>query len=206
MIDIYFGSKKITLRACDCKIENNLRNAKLTLSDVDKISEFLKNPTGEDIELSVSNEKKSISFSKFFRYIDAAGGLIRNEQNEYLFIFRRGKWDLPKGKVDKNESLEQAALREVKEECGLKTVKVTGFLTTTFHIYPMKEEFALKATHWYLMSAPCEQKLIPQLEEDITEILWLNHGNIQKVKSNTFSSILEVLDHTFSGTGPSVSL
>lgn len=193
MTNIHYGSKKIILKDCNCKDENILNHAKLSLSDVDKISEFLKSEEGEDIEIFPANEENSRPLCKIFRCIDAAGGLVKNENNEYLFIFRRNKWDLPKGKVDDGETIEHAALREVMEECGLKKIKTEHFIRRTFHIYPLKNTFVLKTTHWFLMTAAPGQKLIPQTEEDITEITWLAAEKIKNIYSNTFPSVLEVI-------------
>ena len=194
MISIYYGSKKIILKCYECKFENNLRDAKLTLSDVDNISEFLKSDTGEDIEIIAGKDKNGKKLSSVFKFIDAAGGLVKNEKNEYLFIFRRKRWDLPKGKLDKGETIEEAALREVKEESGLKAVLLEHFICPTYHIYPLNETFVIKTTYWYLMSASCTEKLKPQTEEDITEIMWLAPEKISKIKANTFPSILEVIN------------
>lgn len=191
MTYIHYGSKKILLKGCDCKDENILPVAKLSLSDVDKISEFLKSEEGEDIEICIAPKGKSLC--EVFRCINAAGGLIKNEKNEYLFIFRRNKWDLPKGKVDDGETSEQAAIREVKEECGLKKIKTDRSVCHTFHIYPLKNNFVLKSTHWFLMTAHSGQQLKPQTEEDITETTWLQPAKIKKIYNNTFPSVLEVL-------------
>ncbi len=197
MINIFYGSKKIILKGYDCKFGNNLREVKLNLADIKNIDEFLKSESGPDIETESVRTKDGKTLSQIFQMIDAAGGLIKNDEGNYLFIFRRNKWDLPKGKVDKNENFEEAAIREVKEESGLKKVNIEGFIRCTFHIYPLKGKFVLKTTNWFLMSAPGKQKLTPQSEEDITEILWLDSGNIQKVKTNTYPSVLGVLDSCF---------
>lgn len=195
MINIFYGSKKIILKNYDCKFGNNLREVKLSSGDVHNISEFLNNNSGPDIE--IASDEKGKKLSGIFNLIDAAGGLIKNDNGDFLFIFRRNKWDLPKGKVDRGEKFEEAAIREVKEETGLKKVNIDNFIRCTFHIYPLKGKFVLKTTHWFLMNAPGEQKLSPQTEEDITEILWLGSGNIQKVKTNTFPSVLGVLESCF---------
>jgi hypothetical protein len=197
MINIFYGSKKIILKSNGCKFGNNLREVKLSPGDVHNISEFLNNISGQDIEISLTSDPKGKKLSSIFSFIDAAGGLVKNDESNYLFIFRRNKWDLPKGKLDRNETNEEAAIREVKEETGLKKINIDSFIRCTFHIYPLKGKFVLKTTNWYLMNAPGKQKLTPQTEEDITEILWLGSENIQKVKTNTFPSVLDVLDSCF---------
>ncbi len=132
------------------------------------------------------------SLKQYFIFIEAAGGLVRNEYNEILTIFRRGKNDLPKGKCEENESVEQTALREVREECGVDDLKIESFLLSTYHIYPYKGSYALKKTWWYNMSAP-KQELHPQTEEDITKVQWLPVHKIGEFTSNTFPTLLNVL-------------
>lgn len=140
-----------------------------------------------DIEL-LRNEFKSL-----FKQIEAAGGLIRNKENKYLFIFRRGKWDLPKGKVDDGESPEIAALREVKEECGLQSITITRQLISTYHTYIINDSHILKKTYWYEMILDKEEIPTPQVEEDITDIKWFSQNEISKVVENTYPSIIDVL-------------
>ncbi|MBP6402240.1 MAG: NUDIX hydrolase [Bacteroidia bacterium] len=129
-----------------------------------------------------------------FTLIEAAGGLVQKNDDSYLVIFRRGKWDLPKGKLDYDESPEQAALREVEEECGISKLRILKPLPTTFHTYPEGGRRILKKTHWYLMESDDNRKLIPQAEEDIQEALWMSETEIKtKVFSNTYNSIQDLL-------------
>ncbi len=132
-------------------------------------------------------------FQSIFRQIHAAGGRVVNEDNEVLFIYRREKWDLAKGKVDKGETLEEAARREVMEECGLNVLKLVSFLITTYHVYEVKGKWALKTTFWYRMSATKNQTLTPQLEEEITDMKWMSKDD-HSWRENTFASIIDVLD------------
>ena len=125
--------------------------------------------------------------------IQAAGGLVKNENAKVLFMFRRGKWDLPKGKLDPGESLETCALREVKEETGVRQLELIKFLVVTEHEYEERGRAILKETHWYLMRANGDQVLIPQIEEDITDLRWLGASEIHIVQQNTYPAILDVL-------------
>lgn len=127
--------------------------------------------------------------------IIAAGGLVKNEKEELLMIFRRGKWDLPKGKLDKDEKIEDAALREVKEETGLKTISITKFTGLTFHEYFDKhiKEDVTKETHWFEMHAPGNQELFPQYEEDIEKIEWVDDKNLEEKLTNSYPNISEIL-------------
>lgn len=122
--------------------------------------------------------------------IEAAGGLVKNKDGKFLFIFRNGKWDLPKGKAEYDETPEMTALREVEEECGLKNLKIEKELTKTFHTYKEKGKLILKKTHWYLMTISEEQKLVPQTDEGITEVKWVAENRIEReVLVNTYASI-----------------
>lgn len=129
-----------------------------------------------------------------FRVIKAAGGLVKNGEGDYLFIFRLGKWDLPKGKVDPGESMKKAAVREVEEECGIKVDYLGQKIITSYHIYQMKGEVVLKKTNWYEMGVNKVPKLKPQYEEDITEAVWLPKNRFGKIRKNTYPLIAEVLD------------
>ncbi len=132
------------------------------------------------------------TFWKKFKVIQAAGGLVENEKNELLMIHRRGFWDLPKGKLDKTENLKDCAVREVMEETGLQKVKILKQLTTTYHTYHEGTKHILKESYWYLMNANSDQKLIPQTEEDITEIGWKNLNEANKCLKKAYPSIRDV--------------
>lgn len=127
------------------------------------------------------------------KFIKAAGGLVRNEENKYLFIFRKGKWDLPKGKIDAGEKTKIAAVREVEEECGITVSHLDEKLCKTYHVYEMKGETVLKKTTWYRMRADDQPQLTPQLEEGITDARWLAPGDFMMVKQNTFPLIRDVI-------------
>ena len=132
------------------------------------------------------------SFLLSFYPIAAAGGRVMNESNDVLMIFRREKWDLPKGKVDQGETIEAAALREVKEECGLVNVHLGKKLGIVFHLYFHKNKWILKDTHWFEMLGTIQDELVPQIEEDITSMCWMK-AEEEEWKKNTFPSILEVM-------------
>jgi 8-oxo-dGTP pyrophosphatase MutT (NUDIX family) len=135
------------------------------------------------------------AFKKKFILVQAGGGLVRDEQDRYLFMQRRGKWDLPKGKLDPGETLEQCAVREVGEETGLTKVRLDGPLLVTWHTYDESGHHILKETHWYGMTASPGQAIVPQQEEQITQLVWADSGRIGALLKNTFPSIIDVL-HT----------
>lgn len=129
------------------------------------------------------------------KIIKAAGGLVKNGEGDYLFIFRLGKWDLPKGKVESHEKMKEAAVREVEEECGLKIDYLGKKIQTSYHTYYLRNgEFVLKQTNWYEMGVNKIPKLIPQTEEDITQAEWLDIHSIKQVKQNTYPIIANILD------------
>ena len=127
--------------------------------------------------------------------IIAAGGLVFNDNNELLMIFRRGKWDLPKGKLDEDESIEACAVREVQEETGL-SVELQNFIGLTYHEYFDKylQQDVRKETHWFKMHAPDAQQLVPQTEEDIEEIEWVDKKAIPEKLSNSYPNIVEIIN------------
>ncbi len=142
-----------------------------------------------------SNLKKLFSdFCQFYKIIEAAGGLVFNKEDKILAILRNGIWDLPKGKVEKGESCDDAALREVEEECGLKKNKLIKFLTKTYHTYfdPRKNRRVLKISHWYEMKSKSD-KLIPQAEEGIEQAVWLALNEL-KSKKPIYNNILLILE------------
>ena len=132
-------------------------------------------------------------FVKYFKVIEAAGGLVRNSRSEILFIYRFENWDLPKGKIESGESKETASVREVMEECGIKQIELGKALPTTFHIYEEANREILKISHWFNMYSD-DEYLTPQTEEGITKAQWIKETDIQIVKDNTYASILWLLD------------
>lgn len=130
-------------------------------------------------------------FKSCFVYVKAAGGIV-HEQDKILLIKRQGMYDLPKGHLEAGETLEECAIREVKEECGLEDVKITTPFMNTLHIYYRNETWFLKKTHWYQMSCPSNCTLCPQTEEDIEEVFWFPVSELDKITTQTYPSLLPV--------------
>jgi len=129
--------------------------------------------------------------------IEAAGGLVFNENSELLMIFRRGFWDLPKGKIDDGESLAECAAREVKEETGLQNIKLKEFLATTYHTYFLQGNQIVKPSHWYKMDNWGNEKLIPQTEEDITAVEWLSKEKAHALLDEMYPTIRTIVEQYF---------
>jgi 8-oxo-dGTP pyrophosphatase MutT (NUDIX family) len=136
-------------------------------------------------------------FQSLFISVPAAGGIVR-KKNTILFIFRNGKWDLPKGKIDRGESAQQAALREVEEECGISGHTIVKKLSSTFHIYksPYKKTFGkwiFKETFWYEMNYTGEENGTPELNEGITRVEWFEKNKLATVLENTYENLKEII-------------
>jgi 8-oxo-dGTP pyrophosphatase MutT (NUDIX family) len=140
----------------------------------------------EDLETEIA------IFFKDHKPISAAGGIVVRK-DELLFIRRHGLWDLPKGKIEKNERIEQAAIREVEEECGIHGVKIKEHLIDTFHTYENKGKRYLKRTYWFRMAYNGSKDTIPQTEEGITEASWVDEDDLRIVFNETYPSIVQVI-------------
>lgn len=128
-------------------------------------------------------------FKSCFKIEKAAGGKVFNLKNEVLFIYRLNKWDLPKGKLEEGESIQNCAIREVQEECGIKDLTISSFLGETYHIFEKKNKMILKITFWYLMNTNFEGILTPQVEEDIEQAVFKNKEEVHNALENTYGNI-----------------
>lgn len=152
-----------------------------------------------DIPIILLSKDPDSDFERLFsgyKRVDAAGGIVRKD-DEYLFIKRNGKWDIPKGKLNKKEEIEVCAVREIEEECGITGPVIDHFICCTYHSYKYKEKPTLKRTFWYAMTYTGDEILEPQLEEGITKVKWFAIDKLAKIRNNTFVSIVDVMDHYF---------
>jgi hypothetical protein len=132
-------------------------------------------------------------FKACFKNIEAGGGLVMNDRGEFLSILRNGIWDLPKGKLEKGEDFQIAALREVEEETGLTGLQLVEPLISTYHTYPLKGELVLKKTKWFEMKYSENREPVLQAEEGITDYRWVTPGRAGFIRENSYASILDVL-------------
>ena len=165
----------------------------------DYVSSFVRSATF--VFFSNYPQREFRAFLKAFRVIRAAGGVVRkgDANGKILLIYRLGKWDLPKGKIDAGESKRKAALREVEEECGIDRLKIIAPLPDMHHLYQIKNQWVVKETYWYDMISKTESALRPQIEEGITRVEWMSPSAIRKVLPKAYASIAELLKTVLSG-------
>ncbi len=197
-ITIYYNNRTIKLWQKTKELEIKVENLEIDEPFMHKCNDrtnnilevFFKSEKIQEISFEHYDLNKLLrDFKSYFNYIEAAGGLVRNIKNELLIIHRFGIPDLPKGKIENNESPQKAALREVEEECGISTLEIIGKAKSSYHIYIHKDKKVLKKTHWFYMKYTGNEKLIPQTEEDISLVEWCNHEKEYKYKKETYLSL-----------------
>ncbi len=151
---------------------------KMFQNKIDKA--FLYHPDEKEI---MTKLKEKIPVAK------AGGGLVYNKKGEVLFIFRNGKWDLPKGGIEKGESIEETAIREVEEETGVTGLKITGKLQKTYHVFKRNGQYKLKITHWFEMKTDFEGTPKGQANEGIEEVVWMKPKQIKEALGNSYENI-----------------
>jgi 8-oxo-dGTP pyrophosphatase MutT (NUDIX family) len=207
-IKIYFNDKPLFLcDDVDAELQPYLHHDDAVFIDElsthalnSMIHEMQQLPVHAGIYFHKNLDELKKAFFKKFTLILAAGGFVQNEKNEVLMMFRRGKWDLPKGKQDKKESPEKCAVRETEEETGLMNLKLDSPLLTTYHTYHEGSRFILKETKWFRMKTKGEQNLAPQAEEDITKLEWVGRNELKKYQTKFFPSVQDVLEAGFSSS------
>ncbi len=148
--------------------------------------------TGAIIE-DLSSDALTKALHQFCEPVDAAGGVVRNEKEEVLMIYRRGRWDLPKGKRDDGEDLLACALREVEEETGLSNLGAGEKICETYHIYAQQGQRLVKTTTWFEMTGSSQAVLLPQAEENIQEARWIQAPELGPIAFKSYRAIREVL-------------
>lgn len=143
-------------------------------------------------------EKSWDLFSNKFKLVEAAGGIIKNK-DRILFIYKNDHWDLPKGKIESNESIENTALREVKEECGIGELAIVDDLESTYYIYRENGDDVLKKTSWFLMTTPEEGPFNGDSDEGISEVEWMNSSQWESENNKSYASVRNLLSSLFHG-------
>ncbi len=190
MRKIYFNNNVITF-ALESEMAGDFYIKYNTSIDITKMLQKLElsnsiTINGDNIEAVYSK------FCSFFKLVDAAGGVVEGTGGSWMMMKRNGKWDLPKGHREIGEDIEACALREVEEECGISNLNIIRHLTTTQHIYRLNDVWILKSTYWYLMESSYIGELIPQIEEGITEVRWVEQGEISSLLENSYQTIIEI--------------
>ena len=185
-----FYKKKIILLTDVFKEGKDFKSFPIKDVKLKKVIKFLNKKNINSVHLFHKNKDKLLKyFFKLIPTVIAAGGKITNSKSETLFIYRNDKWDLPKGKAEKNEQLPQTALREVKEETGIKEVSINKPLDITYHIFRRNNEYRLKVTYWFDMFSDYEGIFFPQLDEGITDVKWVKKNDLEEIKINSYPNI-----------------
>jgi len=149
------------------------------------------------------NEEKLERFlRKKLPVVEAAGGLVYNNKRKVLFIRRNNKWDLPKGKIEKGEGYEAAAIREVEEETGVRDLEIRKFISKTYHVFKRNDKFKLKITYWYEMYTEYDGPLVPQSDEGIKKVKWKNFEKTQKALKDSYENIKLLFPKEYLTTHP----
>ena len=185
-----FYKKKIILLTDVLEEGKDFKSFPIKDVKLKKVIKLLNKKNTNSVHLFHKNKDKLLKyFFKLIPTVIAAGGKITNSKSETLFIYRNDKWDLPKGKTEKNEQLPQTALREVKEETGIKEVSINKPLDITYHIFRRNNEYRLKVTYWFDMFSDYEGIFFPQLDEGITDVKWVKKDDLEEIKINSYPNI-----------------
>ena len=189
MQKIFVGNKPIILTT-QVEKETDFKNLLIDSVSIEKILYVLKKDKYKSVHLIGSDLDSMLkTFLKFLPNVIAGGGKVLNASERILFIFRNGKWDLPKGKAESNETIDKTALREVEEETGIKGLSITKPLDITYHIFKRNNQYQIKKTYWFEMFSEYEGDLKPQLNEGITKVKWIGPKKLKKVKKNIYANI-----------------
>lgn len=171
-----------------------------------KLKKLIKKINGGEllyVNLYHKNPEKLEQFLfKKLKVVEAGGGMVFNAKKEILFIRRNSKWDLPKGKVEKHESYQEAAVRETVEETGVKDLHVKRFLKKTYHVFKRNDKFRLKVTYWYEMYTDYDGELIPEASEGIKKVKWKNFEKTQKALCDSYENIKLLFPKEYLTTHP----
>ena len=189
MLQIFYKEKPIIISDKKSDLKNSLIIDPELVENLDLLKLLTKKKINSIGVFSNEFELIINIFKKKFPEIIAAGGKVVNNKSEILFIYRNKKWDLPKGKAEKNENISQTALREVKEETGIKNLSIIKPLEKTYHIFKRGGKNYLKTTYWFEMKSDFNGKFKPQKKEGITRVEWIGIENLSSVLPKSYANI-----------------
>ena len=193
MYKVFVNDKPIILTS-EISEEKLYKTYPLKYVDLPKVVRDLKRGNNKGVYLYHKNKDKLLQkFLKKFPNVIAGGGKVYNAQGKVLFIFRNDKWDLPKGRIENNESIEEGAIREVEEETGVKGLTITKPLPTTYHIFKRNRRYKMKVTYWFKIYTSYDGELLPEASEGITKVKWLGKKKQAKALKNSCANIRELL-------------
>ena len=189
MYKIFVSDKPIILTT-KIEKETNFKNYLLKSVKLGTVIRKLNRTSLQEARLIHKNKNKLLKkFLKKLPNVIAGGGKVYNDNGDILFIFRNGKWDLPKGKAESKETIDKTAIREVEEETGVEGLKITKPLEMTYHIFKRNGRYRIKITYWFEMKTSYTGKLIAQEKEGITKVAWLNKEQTQEALQNSYANI-----------------
>lgn len=189
MYKVFVNDKPIILTT-EVETETNFKNYLLKTVNMAKVIKKLNGKSIDEVHLIHKNKDTLLKkFLKKLPNVIAGGGKVYNDKGEILFIYRNDKWDLPKGKIEGNETIEKTAIREVSEETGVAGLEITKPLETTYHIFKRNGRYKIKITYWFEMKTSFSGNLYAQEEEGITKVAWLNNDQVTEVMKNSYANI-----------------
>lgn len=189
MHKIFVGDKPIILTT-KVEQETNFKNYLLDTVAIGKVIKDLQKKNIASVRLIGKNKETLLKkFLKLLPNVVAGGGKVYNDDGDVLFIYRNNKWDLPKGKAERKETIDKTAVREVEEETGINGISIIRPLEMTYHIFKRNGKHRIKITHWFEMHSNYDGPLIPQEKEGITKVAWLNEDKKLKALNNSYANI-----------------
>lgn len=189
MYKVFVGAKPIVLTT-QVEQETDFKNYLLDTVNIGKVIKELNNTSLNEVRLIHKDEEKLLKkFLKKLPNVIAGGGKVFNNKNEILFIYRNDKWDLPKGKAEGKETIEETSIREVTEETGVTGLKITKPIDTTYHIFKRNGRHKIKITYWFEMKTSFNDILNPEVNEGITKVEWLNTQQVKEALKNSYANI-----------------
>jgi len=189
MYKVFVNDKPIILTTIE-EPETYFKNFELKFVRIDKVIRELMTTDLQEARFIHKNEDKLLKkFLKKLPNVVAGGGKVYNDKGDILFIYRNDKWDLPKGKIEGVESIEETAIREVMEETGVAGLEIVKPLETTYHIFKRNGHYKIKITYWFEMKTSFSGILYAQEFEGITKVEWLNPDQIKEALKNSYANI-----------------